>query len=230
VAEPVKSNIHNLDAALQMLVLARDAGVKRLLFASSSAIYGDTDVPAKHEQLPPNPLSPYALQKYAAEKYGQLFHQLYGLPTVSLRYFNVFGPRQAFDSPYSGVIAKFCTGMLAGRAPVIFGDGRQSRDFTYIENVVRANLLAAEAPAEKVAGRVFNIAAGQSISLLQLVAELNRSTGQALAPVFEPPRAGDVRNSLADITAAQQALGYHAKVSWQDGLQRTLEFYKQPGG
>jgi UDP-glucose 4-epimerase len=228
VAEPVKSNVQNLDAALQLLVLARDAGVKRFLFASSSAIYGDTDVPAKHEQLAPNPLSPYALQKYAAEKYGQLFHQLYGLPAVSLRYFNVFGPRQAFDSPYSGVIAKFCTGMLAGRAPVIYGDGRQSRDFTYIENVVQANILAVEAPAEKVAGRVFNIAGGQSISLLQLVEELNRLTGQTLTPVFEPPRAGDVRNSLADIAAAQQTMGYRMKVSWQDGLQRTLEFYKTP--
>lgn len=228
VAEPVKSNVQNLDAALQLLVLAREAGVKRFLFASSSAIYGDTDVAAKHEQLAPNPLSPYALQKYAAEKYGQLFKQLYGLPTVSLRYFNVFGPRQAFDSPYSGVIAKFCTGMLAGRAPVIYGDGGQSRDFTYIENVVQANLLAAEAPAVKAAGRVFNIAGGQSISLLQLVAELNRLTGQSLKPLFEPPRAGDVRSSLADIAAAQQTLGYQMKVSWQDGLQRTLEFYQKP--
>jgi UDP-glucose 4-epimerase len=229
VAEPVKSNVQNLDAALQMLVLAREAGVKRFLFASSSSIYGDTDVEAKHEQLPPNPLSPYALQKYAAEKYGQLFHKLYGLPTVSLRYFNVFGPRQAFDSPYSGVIAKFCTGMLAGQAPVIFGDGQQSRDFTYIENVVRANLLAAEAQPEKVAGRVFNIAGGQSISLLQLVAELNRLTGQWLAPIFQPPRAGDVKSSLADISAAQKALGYQSAVSWEDGLQRTLEFYKTSG-
>jgi nucleoside-diphosphate-sugar epimerase len=230
VAEPVKSNVQNLDAALQMLVVARDAGVKRFLFASSSAIYGDTEVKSKHEGLPPNPLSPYALQKYGAEKYGQLFHRLYGLPTVSLRYFNVFGPRQAFDSPYSGVIAKFCTGMLAGKAPVIYGDGQQSRDFTYIENVVRANLLAVEAPAEKVAGRVFNIAGGQSISLLQLVAELNRLTGLSLTPQFEPPRAGDVKNSQADITAAQQALGFESKVTWQDGLGRTLEFYKKSGG
>jgi len=226
VAEPLKSNMQNLDAALQMLLLAREAGVKRFLFASSSAIYGDTEVAAKHEQLPPNPLSPYALQKYAAEKYGQLFHRLYDLPTVSLRYFNVFGPRQAFNSPYSGVIAKFCTGMLAGKAPLIYGDGQQSRDFTYIENVVRANLLAVEAPAEKVAGRVFNIAGGQSISLLQLVAELNRLTGQSLKPVFEPPRAGDVKSSLADVTAAREALGYQSAVSWEDGLHRTLEFYK----
>jgi nucleoside-diphosphate-sugar epimerase len=229
VAEPVKSNAQNLDAALQMLVLAREAGVKRFLFASSSSIYGDSDAPAKHEGLPPNPLSPYALQKYAAERYGQLFHRLYRVPTVALRYFNVFGPRQAFDSPYSGVIAKFCTGMLAGKAPVIFGDGLQSRDFSYIENVVGANMMAAEAPEEKVAGKVFNVAGGQSISLLQLVAELNRLTGQKLEPRFEPPRAGDVRNSRADIGAAEKALGYQAKISWQEGLERTLEFYKEAG-
>jgi nucleoside-diphosphate-sugar epimerase len=226
VAEPVKSNIENLDAALQMLVLARDAGVKRFFFASSSAIYGDSTVPSKHEQLPPNPLSPYALQKYGAEKYGQLFHQLYGLTTVSLRYFNVFGPRQSFDSPYSGVIAKFCTIMLAGKPPVIYGDGLQSRDFTYIDNVVAANLAAAEAPADKVAGRVFNIAGGQSISLLQLVSELNRLTKQSLQPRFEPARSGDVKTSQADISAAQSALGYQSRVTWQEGLERTLDFYR----
>jgi UDP-glucose 4-epimerase len=224
VAKPIETNTQNLDATLRLLVLARDAGVKRFLFASSSSIYGDVDVPAKHEGLPPSPLSPYALQKYGAEKYGQLFHQLYGLPTVSLRYFNVFGPRQAFNSPYSGVIAKFCTGMLAGKAPVIFGDGLQARDFTFITNVVRANLLAAEAP--NVAGKVFNVAGGQSISLLQLVAELNRLTGQSLAPQFEPTRVGDVRSSMADISAAQRELGYQSEVSWEEGLRRTLEFYR----
>jgi len=229
VAEPVKSNAHNVDATLQLLVLARDAGVKRFMFASSSSIYGDVDVPFKHEGLPPNPLSPYALQKYTGEKYSQLFHRLYGMETVSLRYFNVFGPRQAFDSPYSGVIAKFCTAMLAGKEPVIFGDGLQARDFTYIENVVRANLLAAEAPAEKAAGKVFNVAGGQSISLLQLVADLNRLTGQLLKPRFEPPRAGDVRSSMADVSAARNALGYEATVSWQEGLERTLEFYRRAG-
>ena len=228
VAEPVRSNAHNLDAALQLLVLAREAKVKRFLFASSSSIYGDSDAPAKHERLPPNPLSPYALQKYAAEKYGQLFHRLYGLPAISLRYFNVFGPRQAFNSPYSGVIAKFCTCMLAGEAPVIFGDGQQARDFTYIDNVVQANLLAAEAPPEKVAGQVFNVAGGQSISLLQLVEDLNRLTNQTLKPRFEPPRPGDVRSSLADIAAAQSALGYRMTVAWPEGLQRTLDFYRHP--
>jgi UDP-glucose 4-epimerase len=226
VADPATSNAHNLDATLQLLVLARDAGAKRFMFASSSSIYGDADVPFKHEGLPPNPLSPYALQKYAAEKYCQLFHRLYGLQTVSLRYFNVFGPRQSFDSPYSGVIAKFCAAMLAGKEPIIFGDGLQARDFTYIDNVVRANLLAAEAPAEKVAGKVFNVAGGQSISLLDLVAELNRLTGQNLKPRFEPPRAGDVRSSMADLSAAKEGLGYEAKVTWQEGLKQTLEFYR----
>jgi nucleoside-diphosphate-sugar epimerase len=227
VAKPVETNQHNLDASLRLLVLARDAGVKRFLFASSSAIYGDAAAVSKHEQLPPDPLSPYALQKYGAEKYGQLFHRLYSFPAVSLRYFNVFGPRQAFDSPYSGVIAKFCTGMLQGQAPTIFGDGLQSRDFTYIENVVQANMLAVEAPAEKIAGRVFNIAGGQSISLLQLVEELNQLTGQSLKPRFEPTRVGDVKHSQADISAAQQTLGFKSKVSWQEGLARTLEFYRK---
>src|ERR1700722_16204163 len=228
VAEPIKSNAHNIDATLQMLVLARDAGVKRFMFASSSSIYGDVDVPLKHEALPPNPLSPYALQKYTGEKYCQLFHRLYGMETVSLRYFNVFGPRQAFDSPYSGVIAKFCTALLAGKEPVIFGDGLQARDFTYIDNVVQANLLAAKGPAAKVAGKVFNVAAGHSISLLQLVAGLNRLTNQSIKPKFEPPRAGDVRSSMADITAAKDGLGYEPKVVGQDGLKKTLEFYRSP--
>lgn len=224
VAKPIETNAQNIDATLRLLVLARDAGVKRFMFASSSSVYGDAAVAAKHEALPPAPLSPYALQKYTAETYCRLFYKLYGLPTVSLRYFNVFGPRQAFNSPYSGVIAKFCTGMLAGRAPVIYGDGLQARDFTFIENVVRANLLAAEAP--DVAGKVFNIAGGQSITLLQLVAELNRLTGHALQPQFEPPRVGDVRSSLADISAAQRELQFQCNVSWQEGLKRTLDFYR----
>jgi nucleoside-diphosphate-sugar epimerase len=228
VAEPLESNAQNLDATLRLLVAARDARVKRFVFASSSSIYGDSDAPAKHESLPPQPLSPYALQKFAAERYGQLFHQLHGLPTVSLRYFNVFGPRQSFDSPYSGVIAKFCTAFLRGEAPVIFGDGSQSRDFTFIDNVIAANLLAAEAPADRVAGRVFNIACGESVDLLRLVADLNSLTGQNLSPRFEPARAGDVRHSRADIGAARAALGFEPKVSWTEGLRRTLEWYRSP--
>jgi len=230
VNQPLESNRQNLESTLKLLVAARDAKVKRFLFASSSAIYGDSAVEKKHESLPPNPLSPYALQKYASEKYGQLFHQLYGLETVSLRYFNIFGPRQSFDSPYSGVIAKFCTATLAGQSPTIFGNGRQSRDFTYVENAVAANLLAAEAPAEKAAGKVFNVAGGRSISLLQLVEELNRLTGRQLQPRFEPARAGDVRTSLADISAVRRELNYEVKVNWQEGLRRTLDFYRESGG
>ncbi|MBI5387462.1 MAG: NAD-dependent epimerase/dehydratase family protein [Verrucomicrobia bacterium] len=230
VAEPIKSNDQNLDAALRLLVLARDAKVRRFVFASSSAIYGDSPVSPKREDMAPNPLSPYGLQKFTAETYARQFHQLYGLETVSLRYFNVFGPRQSFNSPYSGVIARFCTMLLAGERPRIFGDGLQSRDFIYVANVVTANLLAAESPAERVAGRFFNVAGGQSITLLDLVTELNRLTGQSLPPHFEPPRVGDVRASTADITALVQATGYRVTVPWQEGLRETLEFYRKGGG
>lgn len=226
VEKPVETNQQNLDAALQLLVAARDAKVRRLVLASSSAVYGDSEVSPKNEDLAPNPLSPYALQKYAAERYGQMFYQLYGFEAVGLRYFNVFGPRQSFNSPYSGVIAKFCTTVLQKERPMIFGDGLQSRDFIYIENVVNANILAAEAPAENAAGKIFNVAGGQSINLVQLVDELNRLTGQSLQPHFHPPRTGDVRSSLADITRIQSALGYEVKVPWQEGLSRTLDFYK----
>ena len=227
VAEPVLSNAQNLDATLKLLVAARDAKVRRFVFASSSAIYGENPVSPKREDLPPQPLSPYGLQKYASETYGRMFHALYGFESVGLRYFNVFGPRQAFNSPYSGVIAKFCTVMLQGQRPVIFGDGLQSRDFIYVANVVAANLLAAEGPSERVAGQVFNVANGQSITLLDLVAELNRLTGQDLAPRFEAPRVGDVRSSQADISALVQATGYQVDVSWQVGLRHTLDFYRR---
>lgn len=229
VEAPLESNRQNIDGALQMLIAARDAGVKRFLFASSSSIYGDADAPAKRESLPPLPLSPYALQKYAGERYCQLFHQLYGLPTVALRYFNVFGPRQRADSPYSGVIAKFCTAFLAGHPPTIHGDGRQSRDFTYVANAVAANLAAAAAPTERVAGRVFNVAFGDSVDLLQLVGDLRDLTGRELAPVFGPPRAGDVRHSRADISAAQAAFGFAPAVGWKEGLKRTLDWYRSGG-
>lgn len=226
VEQPAETNAQNLDAALQLLIAARDAKVRRLVFASSSAIYGDSEISPKREDLAPCPLSPYALQKYGAERYGQMFYQLYGFEAVSLRYFNVFGPRQSFNSPYSGVIAKFCTVLLQGQAPLIFGDGLQSRDFIYIDNVVHANLLAAEAPAEKAAGKVFNVAGGQSINLLQLLQELNQLTGQSLTPQFQPARTGDVRSSLADISRIQADLNYQVKVSWQQGLRHTLDFYR----
>ena len=226
VDKPIETNQQNLDATLQLLVAARDAKVKRFMLASSSAIFGDSDAPVKRETDMPLPLSPYALQKYASERYAQMFYHLYGLETVSFRYFNVFGPRQSFDSPYSGVIAKFCTLMLAGKAPTIFGDGKQSRDFVSIRNVAEANLLAAEAPANMVAGRVFNIGTGTSINLLDLVDELNRQTGQNLKPNFGPARAGDVRRSQADISAARMQLRYEPKVTWQQGLEETLDFYR----
>jgi len=227
VALPMESHQVNLEASLSLLIAARDAGVKRFMFASSAAIYGDAEAPLKHEDDPVLPLTPYGLQKYASERYGQMFHQLYGLETVALRYFNVFGPRQSFNSPYSGVIARFCTLMLRGEAPTIFGDGLQSRDFAYIDNVVAANLLAAERPAEKVAGRVFNIAGGASVTLLDLIHELNHLTSQNLMPKHEPARSGDIRHSAADITAALTDLAYTPQVKWQEGLRQTLDFYRQ---
>lgn len=225
VAKPIESNRDTLDGALLALVAARDAGVKRFVFASSSAIYGDSSERMKRESHPPHPLSPYALQKYAAEKYAQLFHQLYGLETVSLRYFNVFGPRQSFDSPYSGVIARFCKALKHGNAPTIFGDGEQSRDFVFIENVVTANLLAAQTPASKVGGKVYNIGTGVAVTLNQLVADLNRLTQQNLKAINQPARAGDIRVSLADISAARSELGYSPEISWEDGLTQTLGCY-----
>ena len=227
VKEPVQSNHHNLDTTLNLLVAARDAGVKRFLFASSSSIYGDIEEEYKHEELPPNPLSPYGLQKYGSEKYCQLFYKLYGFETVALRYFNVFGPRQAFDSPYSGVIAKFCTLMLKGESPLIFGDGEQSRDFTFIDNVVSANLLAAEAPAEKVAGEIFNPATGRSISVNKLLADLNGLLGSGIQAQYEPPRTGDIRSSLADISKAKERFNYEVLVTWEEGLAKTLDFYRE---
>ncbi len=226
VAEPLASNAHNLTATLNLLEAAKAARVKRFLFASSSSVYGDNDAPSKHEGLPPNPLSPYALQKYAAETYARMFHRFYGLPTVSLRYFNVFGPRQAFNSPYSGVIAKFCTQFLKGETPVIFGDGQQSRDFTYVANVVDANLGAAAAPEEQVAGRFFNVACGERITLLRLVDDLNALTGLRLRASHEPDRVGDVRHSLADVSALRAATGWEPKVTWKEGLDRTLGWYR----
>jgi len=226
IEKPMLSSAVNLEATLQLLIAARDARVKRFLFASSAAIYGDGPEEMKHERLPVLPLSPYGLQKYASERYGQLFHQLYGLPTVSLRYFNVFGPRQSFTSAYSGVIARFCTTMLKGEAPTIFGDGLQSRDFVAIDNVVHANLLAAEADEKHAGGRVFNCATGHAISLLDLVAGINELTQQALRPVHQASRAGDIQNSLADIRAIEQGLGYHVRTSWKEGLAQTLDFYR----
>ena len=226
VQYPRESHRDNVVGTLEVLTAARDTGVRRMVLASSSAVYGDREEVTKREDLPPLPLTPYALQKYAAERYGQLFHALYGLETVALRYFNVFGPRQAADSPYSGVIARFCAAFLASQRPTVFGDGHQSRDFVYVANVVAANLAAAEGAAERVAGRVFNVGTGTSLTLLELIGELQRLTGHALEPQFEPPRPGDVRFSNADVAAATRDLDYRVAVSWQAGLAATLDWYR----
>lgn len=223
VAEPEQTNAENLDATLFLLAESRRAGVKRFVFASSCSVYGDLARPAI-ESDPINPLSPYALQKYAAERYAQMFAQFHGLATVVLRYFNVFGPRQSFSSPYSGVIARFCTAALEGQQPVVFGDGRQTRDFVYVSNVVEANLLAAE--TEKASGHVFNIGTGVSTALLDLVAALGALTHAQMTPRFEPARGGDVRFSRGNISKAANLLGYAPKIALAEGLAKTLEFYR----
>lgn len=230
VAQPLESHRRNVLGTLEVLTAAREAGVHRVVVASSSAVYGDGPEPRKREDLPPRPLSPYALQKYAAEQYARLFHALYGLETVALRFFNVFGPRQAADSPYAGVIARFCEAFLSGEPPRIFGDGRQSRDFVYVTDVVAALRAAAEVPAARVAGRVFNVGTGQSRTLLELVAALQKLTGRLLEPRFEPPRPGDIRHSCPDLSATRAALGWQAQVPWEEGLARTLDFYRAQRG
>jgi nucleoside-diphosphate-sugar epimerase len=225
IADPLAAHRSNTFGTLQILLAARDAGVRRVVFASSSAIYGDSPTMPKRENMPPAPKSPYAATKLAGEAYCQSFTDAYGLETVSLRYFNVFGPRQDPLSEYAAVIPKFITALLAGRSPTIYGDGEQSRDFTYISNVVEANLLAAEAPA--ASGRVFNIACGKRISLLELVAVLNDICGTNLTPEHTAPRPGDVRHSLADISPAQAVLGYEVTTSLEEGLRQTVEWYRE---
>jgi UDP-glucose 4-epimerase len=225
VERPLDTNAACVTGTVNLLDAARQAGVRRIVFAASSSAYGDQVTPSKSEDLMPAPLSPYAAAKLAGEFYCQAFTSTYGLETVALRYFNVFGPRQDPQSQYAAVIPKFITEMLAGQRPVIFGDGRQSRDFTYIDNVVHGNLLAAEAPG--AVGRTINVACGQSFNLLQLVDGINRALGTIIEPVFEPPRVGDVRDSLADISLARELLGYEPTVAFEDGLRRTIDFYRQ---
>jgi nucleoside-diphosphate-sugar epimerase len=234
IEDPVSSNDANVVGTLKVLEAARAAGVKRVVYASSSSVYGDTPVLPKREDMPCHPISPYAVTKYAGELYAQSFSRVMSLEAVSLRYFNVFGPRQHPTSQYAAVIPKFVRSILAGEPPVIFGDGKQSRDFTYVDNVVSANLLACTAPAENVVGKVFNIAAGKNFSVNDLYAMLQDLTGFRRAAVNEPPRGGDVRDSLADISRAQKAMGYKTLVEFEEGLRRTVEWYKrefarQPG-
>ena len=222
VEDPWTSNRSNIDATLSVLMAARKAGVKRVVYAASSSAYGNTPTLPKQEDMPANPPSPYALQKFVGEQYCRMFTDLYGLPTVCTRYFNVFGPRQDPSSPYSGVISLFTSALLSGRRPVIFGDGEQTRDFTYVANVVSGVLLACEAP--DAGGEMMNLAMGGRISLNRLVAVLNALVGTNLTPVYRQTRAGDVRDSQADISKACALLGYRPLVSLEDGLALTLEW------
>jgi len=226
VADPVSTNIHCVDATLNLLVAARAAGVRRLVYAGSSSAYGDTPTLPKQEDMLPNPISPYAVAKLAGEHYMRTFTRVYGIETVVLRYFNVFGPYQDPTSHYSGVLAIFCRKMLAGEQPTIYGDGEQSRDFTYIDNVVQANLLAAAAPAEKVSGQMMNTATGTRITLNQTFAILKELTGFKGDAAYAPERAGDIRDSLADISLVSNLLGYHPAVDFREGLRRTVEWYR----
>ena len=224
VAEPLTANEVNVTGTLHVLLAARDAGVRRVVIASSSSVYGNSPTLPKVETMAVEPLSPYAVGKLAAERYCQAFSEVYGLPTMGLRYFNVFGPRQDPNSEYAAVIPRFLTAMLRGEAPTIYGDGQQSRDFTYVDDVVQANLLAANAPAD-VSG-YYNVACGSRISLLDLVDTLNACLGTHLTARHEPPRVGDVRDSQADIGKIQAALGFAPQVSFAEGLARTVAYFR----
>lgn len=226
IADPWGSNSANVDGTLNVLIAARDANVKRVVYAASSSAYGDQPTLPKHEGMSPDPISPYAVSKLAGEMYMQSFYRCYGLETVCLRYFNVFGPRQDPTSPYSAVLAKFITMMLKREQPTIFGDGEQSRDFTYIDNCVQANLRACEAPAEKCAGRVFNAACGKRVTLNETYAILQSLIGFDRPPLHAAERSGDIKHSLADISAAKAALGYEPVVEFEEGLRRTIAWYR----
>jgi nucleoside-diphosphate-sugar epimerase len=226
VLDPLGSNRANIDGTVHLLIAARNAKVKRVVYAASSSAYGDTPTLPKHEAMPANPISPYAVAKLASEYYMKSFYRCYGLETVCLRYFNIFGPRQDPASPYSGVLAKFITQMLNGEQPTVFGDGAQSRDFTYIDNVIEANLLAAKAPAAQAAGQVFNVATGTRVDLNETFQLLKIITGYQGDLKYAPERAGDVKHSLADLSLIEKHLGYKPKVSFEEGLRRTVEWYK----
>ncbi len=227
VADPLSTHEANATGTLNVLLAARDAGVKRVVYAASSSAYGEVTAEKQVETMPPHPLSPYGVSKLAGEYYCQAFTEVYGLETVVLRYFNVFGPRQDETSQYAAVIPKFISALLAGTAPTIYGDGAQSRDFTYIDNVVHGNLLALKAP--EVAGEVMNLAIGGSVSLLQLIAKLNRILGTEIEPIHTDPRPGDIKYSRADVTKATELLDFAPVVAFDDGLARTVEWFKQRG-
>lgn len=221
INDPITTNEVNISGTLNILDAAKEFKVRRVVFASSSSVYGNSEILPKSETMNINPISPYALTKYAGERYCQIFFQLYGLETVCLRYFNVFGPNQNPSSEYSAVIPKFINLMLSNKSPRIYGDGNQSRDFTYIENVVKANLLACT--ADHVAGHVFNIASGERFSLLSLVEKINKKLRTNIAPLFDKPRAGDVEHSLADISKAKEYMNYTPIVRFEEGLHKLID-------
>jgi len=225
VADPVLSNEINVAGTVNVLVAARDAGVRRVVFAASSSAYGDTPELPKRESMTPNPKSPYAAQKLTGEHYMRIFHEVYGLETVSLRYFNVFGPRQDPQSMYAAVIPRFITCVMRGEPPTVYGDGRQTRDFTYIDNVIQANLAACAAP-KAACGGVFNIACGERVSLLDILEIVYGIAGKRVEPVFEPSRPGDVRDSLADIARAREIVGYDPNVPFREGLRTTFDWFR----
>jgi len=222
--DPIATTLVNLNGTLHVLLAARDAGAKRVVIAATAAAYGDDPALPRVETQMPQPLSPYALTKLAAEYYGQIFHRSFGLEVVALRYFNIFGPRQDPASPYSGVLSKFISAYLRGTPPTIFGDGEQSRDFTYVANVADATLKACQAPAAP--GQVINVGTGSSFTLNQIIVLLNSILGAHVTPQYAPPQAGDVRHSTADISLARATLGYEPRVSFDEGLRRTLEWYR----
>jgi len=227
IADPLASHEANVTGTLNVLIAAREMGVRRVVFASSSSVYGDQNPHlAKTEAMNPCPISPYGVAKLAAEHYCRVFHAVYGLETVALRYFNVFGPRQDPASMYAAVIPRFITALLAGQPPIIYGDGEQTRDFTYVGNVVQANLLAATAPAEQVAGEVFNVAMGRQTSLNVLVEMLRHIIGSEVSPLYDAPRPGDIRHSRADISKARRCLEYEPHISLDEGLRLTVEWYR----
>lgn len=228
VEDPIASDEANVRGTLHVLVASRDAGVRRVVYASSSSVYGDQEPEApKVETMTPKPISPYGVSKLAAEYYCQVFHQVYGLDTVTLRYFNVFGPRQDPNSAYAAVVPKFITAMLSKNPPTVYGDGEQTRDFTYVGNVVAGNLLAANASPDQVAGEVFNLAVGGQISLNLLLETLKNIIGNEVAPTYAAPRPGDIRHSRADVNKVQEKIGFMPEISFEEGLRRAVAWYRE---
>lgn len=227
VEDPVTSHEANIDGTFNLLSAAREARCRRVVYAASSSAYGDTPTLPKHEEQATNPLSPYAVQKLAGEHYCRAFYECFGLETIALRYFNVFGPRQDPKSQYAAAIPAFVTAILADRPPTIYGDGEQTRDFTYIDNVVHANLLCAK--VAKTAGQVLNLACGERISINRIIARINEHLGKNVQPIYEPMRPGDVRDSLADISRARKVIGFEPQVCFDDGLRRAIDWYRENG-